>query len=80
MALKTNNKVEKLTFYRLWKITSLVLELSAGTMAILNVSFIGADEDIECEDKLLGQIVLQNLGIDSRKLLETHRTIMDGTD
>ena len=39
-----------------------------------------ADDDLACEDLLIGLPLLQHLGIDSRTMLENNRATLDGTD
>lgn len=56
-----------------------MLELSAGRLALTNVSFLVADNDLSCEYLLFGFPVLHHLGIDSRTLLERNRVTLDGT-
>lgn len=70
MALKESDTPSSLTFSRLWTIPRLVLELSAGQTALLNVEFLVADDEIACEYLLVGLTVLRHLGVDSRTLLQ----------
>lgn len=80
VALTNTKKAESFNFSRLWKVPRLVMELSAGRLAINNVSFLVTDDDLACEDPLIGLPVLRHLGIDSRTLLERNCAMLDGTD
>lgn len=80
VALKETGNPATFSFSRTWQVPRLVLKLSAGKMALLNVTFLVADDDTACEDLLLGLPVLRHLGIDSRTLLEQKWSSLDGTD
>lgn len=80
VALSSSADPETFTFSRKWIAPRIVMELSAGRLALHNVSFLVADAHLSCEDILLGYPVLQHLGIDSRTLLERNRRVLDGTD
>lgn len=80
VALTASDKPESFTFSRVWKVPRLVMELSAGRLALNNISFLVADANLSCEDVLVGHPVLKHLGIDSRTLLERNRASLDGTD
>lgn len=58
------------TFYRKWLMTRLVLRLSSGQTALLNVTFLIADDKTACKDLLVVLPVVRHWGIDSRTLLE----------
>lgn len=58
----------------------LVLDLFAGHLALNNVSFLIADNDLSCEDVLFEYPVLLHLGIDSPTFLERNRSMLDGRD
>lgn len=49
-------------------------------MALKNIKFLVVDNELACEDVLIGLPVLQHRGIDSRTLLERNRAVFDGTD
>lgn len=52
----------------------------AGRLALNNVSFLVDDDNLSCEDELVGYQVLHQLGIDSLTLLERNCSMLDGTD
>lgn len=54
--------------------------MSAGPLALVNVTFLVADADLSAEDLLIGLPVLQHLGVDSKTLLEERRDLLDGAD
>lgn len=80
VALKDSDSAATFTFSRTWLVPRVVLKLSSGHMALLNVTFLVADDETACEDLLLGLPVLRHLGIDSRTLLERQWSSLDGTD
>lgn len=57
-----------------------MLKLSASRLALANVSFLVDDDDLSCENLLVGFPVLHHLGIDSSTLLERSWVTLDGTD
>lgn len=82
VALQESEKTAKFSFSRKWTVPRLVLELSSGRMALLNITFLVADDELDCEDLLVGLPVLQHLGIDTRTLtlLERNWNTLSGTD
>lgn len=80
VALRQGKNTQSFTFSRSWLAPRLVLHLSSGRMALCNISFLVADDDLACEDLLIGLPVLQHLRIDSKTLLENNRATLDGTD
>lgn len=58
----------------------IVLLLSFGHLAVVNVPYLVADEDLTSDDLLVGRSVFHHLRIDPRTLLEEERSILDGTD
>ena len=80
VALCDNNEATKFTFSRTCIVPMVVMHLSAGQLALLNVIFLVADANIAFEDLLIGQPLLAILGVDSRTLLENNRAQLDGTD
>lgn len=80
VALKSGANAETFTFSRSWTPPRLVLKLSAGPLALLNVRFLVADADLAVEDLLIGLPVLRHLGVDTKTLLEERRDLLDGTD
>lgn len=69
VALGADIKPQTFKFSRMWKVPRLTFHLAAGPMALFNF-FLVSDDDLACEDLLLGQSVLRYLGINSRALLE----------
>lgn len=55
---------------REWKVPRLNFPIALGPLALLNISFLASDDDLGCEDFLVGQPVLHHLGIDSCTLRE----------
>ena len=56
------------------------MQLFTGTLALVNVTFLVADDELAAEDLLIGLPILQHLGIDSKSLLEQKRDLLDGVD
>jgi transposase InsO family protein len=80
VALKSGDEAEQFSFSRTWTVPRLVLHLAAGQLALLNVTFLVADDELSCEDLLIGLPVLQHLRVDTRTLLENQRAALDGAD
>lgn len=80
VALRDSGEPAAFTFSRVWTVPRLVLKLSAGHMALLNVSLMVADDETACEDILLGLPLLRHLGIDTRTLLERRWQELTNTD
>lgn len=79
VTLTSTDKRKTFSFSRLWKVTRLVLELSAGRFVLNIISFLAADADMPCEDFTIGHPVLNHLGIYSRTLLERNHAVLDRT-
>lgn len=58
----------------------MVLKLSAGSFALLNVEFLVTDAELAAEDQLIGLSILPHLDVDTKTLLENRRDLLDGTD
>lgn len=80
VALRKGENAETFTFSRQWTVPRLVLQLSAGPLALLNVTMLVADAELADEDILIGRPVLAHLGIDSRTMLEAKRSTLHETD
>lgn len=80
VALKEKSEAQTFTFSREWAVPRLLLHLSVGPLAFLNVSFLVANAELTEPDLLIGQPVLKHLGIDSRTMLENNRAQLNETD
>lgn len=80
VALKKEKQAEVFHFSRVWTVPRLVLQLSSGRLALKNVSFLVAYNELSDEDLLIGLPFLHHLELDTRTLLEMNRAIPDGTD
>lgn len=58
----------------------LVLELSAGLLALSNVSWLTTGNDLSFEDLQVDFLVPHHLKIDWSRILESNRSTVDGTD
>lgn len=56
------------------------MQLSSGQLALANVTFLVADDELACEDLIIGLPVLRHLQVDTRTLLENNRAVLDGAD
>lgn len=57
-----------------------MLHLASGKLAVLNISFLVSDDDLTTSGILIGRPILQHLRVDTKTLLESNRTTLDGTD
>lgn len=80
VALQESEEAPRFSFSRKWTVPRLVLQLSSGRMALLNITSLVADDHLACEDLLVVLPVLQHLGIDTRTLLERNWNTLSGTD
>lgn len=64
VALKSGITVDEFTFSRDWSVPRTVFQLSAGHLALSNITFLVPDDSLACEDLLIGYPVLKNLKID----------------
>ena len=80
VALKSGSEAASFSFSRTWTSPRTVLHLSSGQLALANVTYLVADDDLACEDILIGLPVLRHLQVDTRTLLETNRSALDGID
>lgn len=78
VALKEGDEAEKFTFSLTWTPPRTKLELAAGPLALVNITFSVADADLAVEDFLTGFPVLQNLGVDKETLLQDRRDLFEG--
>lgn len=80
VALKDDSEAETFRFSRTWTVPHIVLPLTAGPLALVNVVLLVPDDKLAGEDVLMGLSLLQNLGIDTKTMLEQHRDNLDGAD
>ena len=80
VALKKDSAAQSFQFSRKWSVPRLTLHLASGKLAVLNISFLVADDDLASQGILIGRPVLQHLKVDTRTLLEENRAALDGTD
>ena len=80
VALRKDDKAQSFRFYRIWTVPRTVLQLASGQLALANLSFLVADDQMTCEDLIIGLPVLRHLQVDTRTLLENNRAVLDGSD
>ena len=80
VALKTGHQAQSFKFSRRWTVPRTIMHLPSGALALQNISFLVADDELACEELLIGLPVLRHLRIDSQTLLENQRATLDGTD
>lgn len=80
VALKAEAEAQVFSFSRRWTCPRTILHLAAGQLALCNISFLVAEDDLACEDMLIGLPVLQHLKVDTKTLLENNRATLDGVD
>lgn len=80
VALRQGDSAQTFKFLYTWSIPRTVLILSSERLALRNISFLVADDNLACEDILIGCPVLQHIRIDSKTLLNSNYCALDGTD
>lgn len=80
VALRKEDKPGVFSFSRTWTAPRVILHLSAGQLALVNMSFLVADDDLSCESMLIGLLVLKYLQVDTKTVLEANRAVPNGTD
>eukprot|EP00737_Agarophyton_chilense_P003792 gb/GEZJ01004544.1/.p1 GENE.gb/GEZJ01004544.1/~~gb/GEZJ01004544.1/.p1 ORF type:complete len:294 (-),score=41.13 gb/GEZJ01004544.1/:342-1223(-) len=80
VTLKDKDVPQTFSFWRSWAPPRTTLKLSAGPLALVNITFLVADEELTAEDLLIGLPVLEHLGVDTKTLLEEKRNFLDGFD
>lgn len=55
-------------------------QLAAGSLNLVNVTFMVSSEGSAAEGSMIGFKVLQHLGVDTKELLEEHCDLLDGAD
>lgn len=56
------------------------MHLASGQLGLAHISYLVADDDLACEELLIGLPVIKQLQIDTRTLLETNRAVLHGSD
>lgn len=80
VALRKTEHAETFSFSRIWTVPRTVLHLSSGQLALLNLSYLVADDDLASESLLIGRPILAHLQVDTRTLLEQNRAVLNGAD
>lgn len=80
VALKAGEEAQTFLFSRSCLAPRTILHLASEKLALVNITFLVADDDLPCEDLLIGLPVLQHLKIDTRTLLENNRAELGGAD
>ena len=80
VALKKGDTAHVFSFSRVWHVPRTILQLSSGNLAVLNVSYLVADDELVDEGLLIGRSVLEHLKVDTKRSLEENRESLDGTD
>ena len=60
VALKTGDEAQSFFVSRTWVAPRTVLQLSSGQLALANVTFLVADDDLACEELIIGLPVLRH--------------------
>jgi len=80
VALTRDKQPQEFTFSKVWTVPRTVLHLSSGKLAVLNISFLVADDDLTAGGILIGRPVLRHMRVDTKTLLESNRDALDGID
>lgn len=56
------------------------MEVAAGPLVLVTITFLVPNEDIAVEDLLIGLPVLQHLGVDTKILPDERRDLLDCAD
>lgn len=57
----TTDSAECFSLSRTWNVPRNILHLASGILALMNISFLVADDDLACKDLPIGRPVFQNL-------------------
>lgn len=79
-ALKTGADADTFTLSCSLTLLHIVLKLSAGPLALLNLKCLIAASDLSAEDLLIGLLVLLFLDVDTKTLLEERPDLLHGSD
>lgn len=52
------------------------MNLSAGSLALINITYLVVDDDLAIEDLLIGLPVIQHLGIENKTPLEELQDVL----
>lgn len=80
IALKEDGDNCEFSFSRTFQVSSTILQLRVGSLAMSEISYPVANDKMAGEPVLNGRPVLQNLQIYMSKFLEQQRDRLDGTD
>lgn len=80
VGLKKYNSAELFILSRTWTVPRITLNLSSRPLALLNLTFLVADDGLASEDILIGQSILRNLKVDPTHVLEQKREVLNGVD
>lgn len=80
VALCKNEDAQTFRSSRSWLVPGDMLHPARGQLIICNVSFFVADDDLACEDLLIGMPVLQRLCFDSKTPPESNLFELDSTN
>lgn len=76
----TTDSAGSLSFSRTCTVRRTILHLASGNLALMDISFLVANDDLACEGLLIGRIVLQQLWVDTNSLLDNNRFAINGAD
>lgn len=67
--LRKGDEAQSFRFSRTWTVPRTILQLASGELALANLSFLVADDQMTCEELIIGLPVLRHLQVDTRTLL-----------
>lgn len=82
VALKKGDQdsAESFSFPRTRIISRTILQLFSGNLAQMNIIFLVVDDDLACEDLVIGRPVPKHLRVDTHSLLDNNRFVPNGAD
>lgn len=80
VALQTVEKPDAFSFSRKWTEPRTIIHLATGQLALSNITFLIADEELARKDLLIGFPVLQYLQVNTRTLFERNHSQLDDAD
>lgn len=75
----SSDEAERFSFFRIWTVPRTILQLTLGNVALMNLWFLAADDELECGDLLIRRPVLEHLRIESHTL-DNNRLALYGAD